>query len=436
MNSSTFTFSDGSVTIIGGNFTASGIGDGNDDDTIAIQAALDAGGLVYIPKGVYLCGPLIAPAGIKIAGAGFGLSVIKLKPGSTGSLLTFADASGAVISGIGFDADHANSPLGNNCVEILGTGADFIFDEVSFKNAKAAGFHQKGTYTNGTVKNCVATGNQLDGVILTGSGMAIHGNTCKSNARFGILVTGADALITGNRCNGNGKVNPGGTGIQSNGAGIGVVGGARAVATGNTCSSNGDVANTLFSHGIQFNNVEGGTMSGNMCSYNSGSGLDFFMSPFGTCAGNQAIGNAVRGFEIDTASGFTTVTGNVARLNVEIGISIFNVIGAVVSSNVVNANGTGGTFANAMTGAANKPWGIALHGGGNYGNFAVVTGNQLNGNKGSGANGVGLWVDPACIEVTAENNVFGGNTAQVSAKKSNFFSAASNRGISYAALPA
>ena len=402
------------------------VGDGVTDDTAAVQAALTSG-TVFFPKGTYICGPLTAPAGVQVRGKRN--AVVKMKAASVGALLTLADASGASIEGITFDADYANNPLGTKGIHITGGTSAFLISNVAVLNAKTAGIHQQGAYTGGgKVSNCLIKGNRTDGLIFEGVDMVANGNLCLSNGRFGILVTGDRALIVGNQCNGNGKVNPGGAGIQSNGAGIGVVGGNKPVVTGNYCYNNGDVANTLFAHGIQFNGVSNGTMSGNISSNNSGSGLDFYNSPYGSCSGNQSVLNAVRGIEVDTGSTYTTVTGNVVRLNAEIGISIFNTIGANISDNTVEANGTLGVAANTMTGAANLPYGIALHGAGNYGNYASLIGNRIVSNVGSGANGVGLWIDAACVEVTCKGNKFAGNTANLTAVRANFTTYKDNGG--------
>lgn len=95
-------------------------GDGATNDTAAIDAALtDAeaagGGVVYFPKGVYLvdAASLPVPSNVTWMGAGRGQSVIKLRDGANGRLLSQTTAKSNVeFRGLTFDFNMANQTDG------------------------------------------------------------------------------------------------------------------------------------------------------------------------------------------------------------------------------------------------------------------------------------------------------------------------------------
>jgi parallel beta-helix repeat protein len=161
-------------------------------------------------------------------------------------------------------------------------------------------------------------------------------------------------------------------------------------------------------------------MSGNFCQGNNGSGLDIYSSTYATCSGNQSANNKFRGIECDTGSTYSVIDGNVVYGNFDVGISCYNTVGSVVSNNSVIGNGTLGTVTNPLSAAPNLPYGIALIGAGSYGNYSMVLGNQISQNIGSGANGVGLFIDAACVNVQLLGNSFANNTTNTTSVKANF----------------
>jgi len=80
-------------------------GDGDADDTAALQAAIDAakklGGTVFLPPGVYLTGRLVLHSRIHLRGSGGGATVLRLKPGANSALLE--SAGFATLTGRGGD---------------------------------------------------------------------------------------------------------------------------------------------------------------------------------------------------------------------------------------------------------------------------------------------------------------------------------------------
>lgn len=401
------------------------VGDGVTDDTSAVQAALDLGPYcaIYFPTGVYVVTALTVGPDVTMYGDGLTNSQLKLKNGASGAILSSSNALHLAIQDIGFNGNYTNCPSGTQCVEISGAeagGNGFWIDRCGFFNAKSIGFYQTGAYSKSRISECVAEGNQLDGIVFNASGSIAENNRCVLNGRFGILAQGDFAQIMGNTCTNNGQTTTGG-------AGIGVVTGDFPVVSNNTCLSNGTGA--YFTHGIQFNGVTNGVMEGNFSQGNNGSGLDMYQSQYTTCTGNQSLNNLVRGIENDTSSFYSTIDGNVVLGNFEVGISVFNTVGSVVSNNIVVGNGTLGTATNPLTGIANQPYGIALWGAGSYGNNTMILGNQVSQNVGSGANGVGLWVDASCVNVTMTSNQFAGNTVDMTALKTNFKTVKDNQGV-------
>lgn len=400
------------------------VGDGVTDNTAAIQAALDlgAGYAIGVPEGVFVTTNLTCGPDITIRGLGQTISKLKLKNGTSGAILSSSNAANLIIKDLGFDGNKNNCPSGTHAVHIYGAesgGHGFLIDSCGFYSCKSNGIYQTGTYTKVRIADCTIESNDLDGVSINADGL-VTGNRCTYNGRFGVLATGNYIQIIGNICNSNGQ-------IVTSGAGIGVVGGDYAIAEGNTCISNG--TGTYFTHGLQFNGVSNGIMQGNFCQLNNGSGLDMYNSQYTTCSGNQSLNNKMRGIENDSDSKYSTITGNVVIGNYDVGISIYNTIGSIVANNVAIGNGTLGTSVNPLTGVVSSPYGIALWGAGNYGNYSSVVGNNISQNIGSGANGVGLWVDPSCVNVSLIDNDFAGNTTDLSAIVGNFKVVRDNQGI-------
>lgn len=400
-------------------------GNGTTDDTAAIQAALNLGPYhaIYFPAGTYVTSNLTCGPDITLYGDGLTNSQLKLKASSTGAILTATNAVHLTLKDLGFNGNYSNCPSGTNCVSILGTesgGNGFWIDGCGFFNAKSIGLYQVGTYSKARISNCVAESNQLDGIDTTATNIILEGNRCVANGRFGILSQGNWSQIFGNTCTNNGQ-------LVTGGAGIGVVSCSFPIVSNNNCISNG--TSTYFTHGIQFNGVTNGVMEGNFSQGNNGSGLDMYQSTYTTCTGNQTLNNKLRGIENDTTSTYSVIDGNVVNGNYEIGISVFNTVGSVVSNNVVIGNGTLGTASNPLTGATNQPYGVALRGAGNYGNNTLLTGNQISQNVGSGSNGVGLWIDASCTNVSLLSNEFAANTTNVTSVKANFFAVRDNQGV-------
>lgn len=65
------------------------VGDGQADDTAAVQAAIDAGaaGIVFFPPGTYLVGGLRLPSDVRLVGTSVGYTYLRVKPGFSGTVI-------------------------------------------------------------------------------------------------------------------------------------------------------------------------------------------------------------------------------------------------------------------------------------------------------------------------------------------------------------
>ena len=147
-------------TVSVGDFGA--VGDGITDDTTAIQAALNVGGSIYLPKGTYLVtSRLTISNSTTLFGAGMGVSVIKVKS-------TFSDPSNFVIyvastSNLKFDSltVDGNLPANNgqdHLLITLGYGTDtasnVLFTNVEIKNASYTGVYLAHNASNVNFEAC------------------------------------------------------------------------------------------------------------------------------------------------------------------------------------------------------------------------------------------------------------------------------------------
>ena len=131
-------------------------GDGGTDDTVAVQAAINAasaagGGQIFFPTGTYVVGTLTLPTNVHLCGAGRDIASLLLKAGTNSDLilgtnfgsLTGTNGTGGVygwsVRNLTLDGNKANNSYGFG-VRVYGYG--FTITDVIVRN-----FAQAGIYT-------------------------------------------------------------------------------------------------------------------------------------------------------------------------------------------------------------------------------------------------------------------------------------------------
>ncbi len=94
-------------------------GDARTDDTKAFQKAIDAasvkGGIVYVPSGEYVCGPIvIAASNVTFCGSGMSSTIYFTSP--TGTWLTIRDARDVTVQDLNFE--NTLNPTSGNVINI------------------------------------------------------------------------------------------------------------------------------------------------------------------------------------------------------------------------------------------------------------------------------------------------------------------------------
>lgn len=204
-------------------------GDGNTDDTQAIQKAIEAaaaagGGKVYVPSGTWVVSDsdgsgnaLVLKSNVALTGDGAGETVLKLADGGassgTASLLGVASGStvrDAAVSDLTLDGNQANTSGELSGWSQAGAGSvtNLVIDGVTATDFSGSGFDLTEPAVNLTVRNSTAQNNTLDGFALGGSlpAATFQDNRGVDNGRNGINVTlGGQALsLTDNVASGNG----------------------------------------------------------------------------------------------------------------------------------------------------------------------------------------------------------------------------------------
>lgn len=117
------------------------VGDGVEDDTAAILAAMAAGNKVYLPSGTYIFSNSAAPATVRMVGDGIGKSIIKWKsPSAESNLFALSGVVTIEVEGITFDGDRSNQTDSAGYYGFFGgvvaSGSRIVLSRCEFKNGR------------------------------------------------------------------------------------------------------------------------------------------------------------------------------------------------------------------------------------------------------------------------------------------------------------
>jgi hypothetical protein len=188
-------------------------GDGQADDTAAVQKALEAAaefrGTVFFPAGTYLCSELHVPPHVGLAGhptwsfRDFGGAIMKLADARAACLLNLTGAIGATVGGLCLDG----AGLGEGVHGILVDKPDYGREEDTprIERCRIAGFSGDGIRLERiwcfSVRHCMSAHNGGCGLRLRGWDGFVLDNWFSGNrdAGFAAYDENASTTMTGNR---------------------------------------------------------------------------------------------------------------------------------------------------------------------------------------------------------------------------------------------
>jgi len=274
------------------------IGDGNTDDTGAIQSAIDSaeidGGIVFVPPGTYLVSPgtgLSMKSNVHLLGAGRG-SIFKVPNGAniTGNLLKVENRSGVVISDLVLDGNRGEQSGSTNYGLYVAASQNCKINSVWTESFAGVG-NQVYDSDGVLVTDCTSTGNLFHGFEGEQTrGCVWKGNRGYGNDRHGILIspgevegTGAQGnIIIGNSFDDNEQY-----GIA---IGIAAAPGSELLSTGNMIANNSVRNNAQY--GISLYYQDGNVVTGNLIEGNGFIGIYGFKTRYNQIIGNRLHNNS------------------------------------------------------------------------------------------------------------------------------------------------
>jgi hypothetical protein len=185
------------------------VGNGVADDTIAIQAALDAtealgGGNVYFPEGTYLASVIKIPTKVTVRGDGIGATILKQKDNTSGDFITLKSGSAVNVGLFDFsvDGNKANQSTANYGVKLDNSsgGSGLIprhrAENLYITNCKGTGFSLY-VYTKGSfVNNVDCYSNDVYGFELSGADSAVSNCVAGQSGSEGFRISGSSAIYS------------------------------------------------------------------------------------------------------------------------------------------------------------------------------------------------------------------------------------------------
>lgn len=119
------------------------VGDGVNDDTAEIQAAIDAveasgGGTVYFPEGTYLCGALSLGENVRLEGENR-VAILKNATTTINNWITIDGVSNVEFDGLTFDTNLSSGSDGSGCVAIYVPTTSTAANQIRFHNCNFQG---------------------------------------------------------------------------------------------------------------------------------------------------------------------------------------------------------------------------------------------------------------------------------------------------------
>jgi hypothetical protein len=342
-------------------------GDGTTNDSVAIQAAIDAvnsngGGTVLFPAGTYRCRSLNMKNNVKLQGT-FGAVTLKLVDGFDNQVLgnqnqsvpQYKDYFG--IEGIIFDGNKANSPRITGAASAVGASAVryFYAKDCTFQNAVGYGLGLQGvpgTSINATqsqvyLENCyfldngdglISGGDTFDGLDIKSSDqITLIQCYAARNKDKGLNIRGTSVTIIGGACYSNL-----GSGcevtLNPNGSGVNLV----ASVFGTSAYSNG---------GGGFAVTDGGPTPGTLTAKANLTGISSYSNLYGlqlpsqssavqcTLSDANLFSNTSDGITVGSSTAQLVVSNCIIQNNTRDGIRNTGPANIMVSGGRINSNG-------------------------------------------------------------------------------------------------
>lgn len=177
-------------------------GDGSTDDTVAIQAALAAGGVIYFPSGTYMTDYItFTGSNIKWHGESRQTTILKLNAGQNNHVINFVNAFNCSIESMTIFQDYTNNPTAGHGLRLAGT-TDLVLNDLLIKESHSygigiqAGANINTQITNFKIDDCGRDGidikdyNFLNSITISDGFITGHGRDATVLQQVGIDVRG------------------------------------------------------------------------------------------------------------------------------------------------------------------------------------------------------------------------------------------------------
>ena len=319
---------------------------GNDEypDLAAAIAGVPVGSTIVLEGATYrLSEPVTIDKALTLVGAS--MSQTEIVADSPDYVVRIDDHEGIVsVEGITFR--HEGDAI-SDAVQVLGGEVSFtscrFTGAIRGEEGEGRGGLRLAGDTTGSVTDCVASGNDLDGIRLEDqANVTLEGNTCADNVQAGIHCRDdSTGIARNNECVRNGNsgilvVESARPTLENNSAtdneyyGIAYHDSAAGEARGNDCSQN-------RLHGIGINDAAQPMVENNTCNNNAEVGIRIADSASSLVRGNTCTGNGLHGISVH-GTAQPQVENNICMDNAEVGIRFGDDSAGTASGNTCSRN--------------------------------------------------------------------------------------------------